>query len=365
MTRGFRHRLFLLLHIGVVVSGGVAYWIEPAAWRAIAVTVGGSVLAALLCDRFARAYLRRVLGRLRRAAEDLARGRPAKIPDAQPGDDFYKLVSAIQHTGTRLAELTEEEKRLQDELRRHERLAFLGELAATVAHEVNNPLDGIQNCARILRRSLDDPQRAAQMIDLIDDGLARIDTIVRRLLALASDHGIRAAERPIGDVVRAALAATQDKLDAVGVSVRWLERTPNDRARIDAQLLEQVFVNLILNALESMPGGGTLEIAIRREPHADGHSPDRVCVDVRDHGAGIAPDVLPHIFEPFFTTRKSGRGTGLGLAIAGRIVEAHGGSIGVDTREHVGSTFTVRIPAIPSAPTRREAARAAAATPTK
>lgn len=368
MLRGFRHTLFLLLQIGVVVSAVVALLAWPTAWRPIAVCVIGALVASLVCERIASRYLRRTLGGLRRAADDLGRGRQPTALEAQPGDDFYKLVSAINLVATRLAEASKEEQRLHEELRRRERLAFLGELAATVAHEVNNPLDGIQNCSRILRRSLEDPSRATQMLDLIDDGLERIDLIVRRLLTLAREHVIRPVEARMRDVVEAALAASGAKFEDRGIRVNRQYELSDDRASVDPQLLEQVFVNLMLNAVDSMPDGGELTIAIRGEP--GGAKPERsggdreaVCVEIADTGSGIAPDILPHIFEPFYTTKAGGRGTGLGLAIAARIVDAHDGTMNVASCEGDGTVFSIRIPALRTAGARTQGQPAGGAQP--
>jgi signal transduction histidine kinase len=317
----------------------------------------GALLASLICERVASRYLRRTLGGLRRVADDLGRGGQPPTITTQPGDDFYKLVSAINLVADRLAQASEEEQRLQEELRRREQLAFLGELAATVAHEINNPLDGIQNCARILRRSLDDPQLAVQMLDLIDNGLVRIDLIVRRLLTLAREHVIRPVEARMHHVVEGALAALGTKLEDRNIRVERREGTADDRVSVDQQLLEQVFVNVMLNALDSMPDGGELSITIRRSPRGlkSEKSPEgcpAICVEVADTGSGISEAVLPRIFEPFYTTKKGGRGTGLGLAIAARIVDAHDGTMEVSSRTGGGTTFTIRIPALGSPPLR-------------
>lgn len=339
----------MLLQAGILASGGVAFLLEPSAWRVILVCALGSSLCALVCGRIARHYLHATLGGLRRIADDVGHGRPAEAIEVQPGDDMYKLTSAVNVLAERLAEANREEKRLHEELRRRERLAFLGELAASVAHEVNNPLDGIQNCARILRRSQDDPTRAAQMLDLIDDGLERIELIVRRLLTLAREHVIRQSEVRIADVLDNALDAIAVKIEER--SIRIIRRVEADDARalVDRALLEQVFVNLLSNAADSMPGGGEITIIVRRElTRADGVAGEEsdavLCVDIADTGTGIAPDVLPHIFEPFFTTKTGGKGTGLGLAIAARIVDAHQGALTVTSGDGGGTVFTVCLP---------------------
>jgi len=352
MLRGFRHTLFLSLQMAAIVSGGVALLIWPHAWRAVAVCLAGVLLASLICERIASRYLRRTLGQLRRVADDLGRGGHPTTITTQPGADFHKLVNAINLVANRLAEANQEERRLQVELRRRERLAFLGELAATVAHEINNPLDGIQNCSGILRRSTHDKVRVEQMLDLIDSGLVRIDLIVRRLLTLAREHVIRPNHAQMRDVVEAALEASGAKLEAHGIRVLRKYDPLNGGVMVDPQLLEQAFVNLFLNAVDSMPEGGELRITIRGEPRGlkTERSPEGVagvCVEIADNGVGIPDDVLPHIFEPFYTTKKGGRGTGLGLAIAARIVDAHEGAMDVASQVGGGAIFSIRIPAEP------------------
>lgn len=346
MLRGFRHTLFLLLQVGIVLSAAVAVAIQPSAWPSVLICAGGSAIAALICERIASKYLQHTLGRLRRLADDLGHGRAVPPMPARPGEDFYKLVSAINLVAARLEEAAAEEQRLQTQLRRSEKLAVLGELAANVAHEVNNPLDGIQNCSSILRRSLDDPERARQMLDLMDSGLGRIELIVRRLLSLAKQHVIRPERADLREIIDAAVEALTPKLDALGVRVVRAYGGDSSDALADAPLLEQVFVNLIQNAADVMPDGGELHIEItpRRLKNADMFQ-----VDIADSGSGIDPDLLPHIFEPFFTTKSAGKGTGLGLAIAARIMDAHHGAITVASRRPHGTVFSVTIPAIANA----------------
>lgn len=343
MLRGFRHRLFLLLQAGIVLSGAVAWFVHREAWAAIAIAVAGSVGASIICERLASVYLRNTLGRLRRVADGIGQGRYAIQLATQPGDDFHKLVKSINQVANRLAEAGRAEAHLQDELRRRERLAFLGELAATVAHEVNNPLDGLQSCTRILRRSLDDPRRSAHMLDLIDSGLERIELIVRRLLTLARHNVIRPTPVPLREVLEAAVRAVRTRLEARGITVVWHEPVCDDPVDVDSGLLEQVFVNLLVNAADSMAEGG--EITLTIQPADPGALPERgVEVCVADCGSGIPDELLPHIFEPFFTTKSGGRGTGLGLPIAARIVDAHRGRIEVRPRPGGGTEVAVLLP---------------------
>ncbi len=352
MLRGFRHTLFVLLQLGVLVSGAVAVSLWPQTWPAVLTCVAGSIVASIICERIARRYLRRTLGELRRAADEISRGTRTTI-DVQPGADLYKLVAAINHVAARLAEASAEEKRLAEELRRRERLAFLGELAASVAHEINNPLDGVQNCARLLRRYRDDPVRSEQMLDLIDSGLARIDTIVRRLLALARESDLRPTLVRARQVVESAVAAALPKIESRGVRVRVEPLTEQDTIRADRLLLEQAIINLLLNAADSMPDGGETTVRIMRESYVAGLGDQShvehaaVVIEVADRGCGIPPELLPRIFEPFVTTKPRSRGTGLGLAIVARIVDAHRGRIDVRARDGGGTLFRLMLPAAP------------------
>ena len=348
MLRGFRHTLFLLVQSGIVISAALAFLIYPEAARAIAICMAGGMVAVWLSERLARRWLRATLGRLRRLAEDIGQGRPTGALAVRKGDDLYKLVSAVNLLAARVEEITREEKRLQEQLRKTEQLALLGELAASVAHEINNPLDGIQSCTRILRRSLHDPARTEQMLNLIDSGLARIGLIVRRLLTLAREHVIRTVEVRARDVLESAIAAVANKLESGGIQVVRQYDAGDDRVLADAQLLEQVFVNLILNATDAMSKGGTLTLTTRLEHPAEivpEAAPQILSVEVRDTGHGIPANLLPRIFEPFFTTKTAGKGTGLGLPIAARIVDAHRGTISVKPIKGGGTVFTVRLPA--------------------
>lgn len=350
MLRGFRHMLFLSLGAGIVASGIIAWALSPESGVALAICVFGSLLSTWGCYHIARSYLRATLGRLRRVAEDIGHDRPTATLEVQPGADLYKLVSAINLLASRLAEANREEKRLHEQLRHRERLAFLGELAASVAHEINNPLDGVQSCVRILRRSRDNPERTDQMLDLMDNGLSRMHLIVRRLLTLAREHVIRPDVVRMEEVLEGAIGAVREKIESRGIRLERAYEADPDEVSADQPLLEQVFVNLILNAADSMTEGGSLTVRTRREPATaassignDGEG-DVVCVDVEDTGHGIPADVMPHIFEPFYTTKHDGKGTGLGLPIAARITDAHSGSIEVQPAASGGTVFSVRLP---------------------
>jgi len=240
----------------------------------------------------------------------------------------------------RLEITAREERRLQEQLMRSEKLAVIGELAATVAHEVNNPLDGLQNCSRLARRSIDNPQRVRQMLDLMDTGLYRIEMIVRRLLTTARDDAPRIGVVRLDECINDAVMFLEPKVvrHEVDFVCRLGERPVHIKA--DRQQITQVMINLMLNAIDSMPEGGRLSVVI--------HDPDaerrEVRIDVSDTGSGIPEQQRQRIFEPFFTTKAPGSGTGLGLTVVQRIIKAHNGEIEVHSVPGEGTTFSIKLP---------------------
>jgi len=239
----------------------------------------------------------------------------------------------------RLEDTVKEQRRLQERLTRSEKLALIGELAATVAHEVNNPLDGLQNCTRIARRNLDDEQQLRQMLDLMDGGLYRIEMIVKRLLSLSKEHVAQLAPTPVDEVVEEAKLFVEGKV--AKNQVELVTDLPSEQvyALADRQQLVQALINLMLNAVDSMPEGGRLTVGVPA-PHRG-----TLTIAVSDTGSGMTPEEIDHVFEPFYST-KSGRGTGLGLAIVSRIVEAHHGRTRVVSTPGEGSTLEIELPTI-------------------
>jgi signal transduction histidine kinase len=237
---------------------------------------------------------------------------------------------------TRVEQL-EERERLRD------RLAAVGEMAAVIAHEVKNPLAGIEVMAGLLRRKIaDSPDAQAVLTDIINEA-KMANAIVQEVLDFVRPIRLQVEHTAIADAVQGAvqLADTKARRGAVEVSVAIPDGLPQIQA--DQYQLTQVFTNLLMNAYEAMGGAGHVSITASRMRLEDGPDPrDAVLVQVADDGPGIPPDVAEKVFDPFFTTKP--QGSGLGLAIVRKIVDAHDGRIDLRTAAGQGTTIRVTLP---------------------
>jgi two-component system NtrC family sensor kinase len=240
-------------------------------------------------------------------------------------------------------ERTADLRQAQAALVQSEKLGSLGRMAASVAHEINNPLAGILTFAKLLLRQLAEPvlsedDRAACLknLRLIERETARCTTIVRNLLDFARQRPLVLTPVHVRAVVEEALSLVAHSLALKSVAVEaHLDADPVVEG--DFGQLRQAFVNIALNAADAMPGGGRLTVRLR--PVASGAE-----VELADTGTGIAAEHLPHIFEPFFSTKE--KGTGLGLSVVYGIVQRHGGTIDVDSTLGAGTRMRVRLPGV-------------------
>lgn len=226
---------------------------------------------------------------------------------------------------------------LEQYMKQAERLAAAGELAAGAAHEIRNPLTAIRGFVQLLQNTLEPGDRRREMTSIIIDEVDRLDSIVKQLLMLSrpqvSQFGWVQLNELIDEVH--ALVYGETMLKEIDLKCGYDLLLPPIWA--DAYQLKQVFLNLIINAIQAMPGGGKLTITTHFL--ADQKS---VAVKVADTGCGIPAEALERIFDPFYTLKPNG--TGLGLAVAQRIVEEHGGEIKVESKVGGGSIFTVWLP---------------------
>jgi PAS domain S-box-containing protein len=238
-----------------------------------------------------------------------------------------------------------EQKRLENEVQRAAQLSFVGELAAGLAHEIKNPLAGIQGAVDILirRREKTDPEREA--LEGMRHEVTRIDGTVRALLDRARPRLVSVKAMSLSDVVRRAVNLSRGQLGhsmSRGGRVTISYEPPDDPlvVNIDAAQIEDAVLNLIINAIDATEGAGEVKVRVS----IDQETADRedAVIEVSDNGRGISEEDRARIFNPFFTTRSEG--TGLGLPAVRRIARAHGGTVGVESKLGRGSTFTIRLP---------------------
>jgi len=248
------------------------------------------------------------------------------------------LVRRLRAYSAQLEEMvaarSRELEKAQEQLVRSEKLAVLGQLAGGVGHELRNPLGAIKNAAYFLNMALEEPDPEVQeTLDILDREVASAESIISSLLDYAGAKPPVRRTVVVNDVLHSVLCGV-DVPANVSVVVRMEEALPAIQA--DSDQLGQVFRNIVANAVQAMPQGGRLVV------HARAVGRDWVAVSFTDTGDGIAEDDIEKVFEPLFTGKA--KGIGLGLSICRSLVEAHGGTIEVESELGKGSTFTVKVP---------------------
>lgn len=241
-------------------------------------------------------------------------------------------------------------RRLQAEVRRQDRLAALGNMAAGVAHEIRNPLGAIKGLARFFREVSPPDSEEARVANIMTQEVLRLDGVVGDLLELARPDRLNLAPASPRDLVDKARRLLQIDMDKNGVIFTADLPDPCPPVSLDADRMTQVLLNLFLNAVQAMPHGGLLAVRGRFVPTAarggEDDGPVRAAaefmLDIADEGEGMAADKLQEIFSPYYTTKA--KGTGLGLSLAHKIMEAHDGCIEVKSTPGRGTVFTLRLP---------------------
>ncbi len=256
------------------------------------------------------------------------------------------VLTELGESFNNLMFLLEEEARKVGRMRQHlfekEKMVAIGQIASGIAHEIGNPLSSISSIAQMLKRGKSDSPMNGQ-IDLIEKHIQRISVIVRQLGKLAHPGVERWEPVDVVQTLDEAVRLISFDRRARGVGIRFEPPPPLPVTYGIRGQLQQVFINLLLNALDAMPDGGTLNISA-------GVSGRTLEFRFEDTGSGIDPAVGRRVFEPFFTTKDPGRGTGLGLAVSYGIIQKHGGSIDFDSKPGEGTIMIVQIPVQDSPP---------------
>lgn len=311
-----------------------------ALWIFLGITFGGIILAIVICYMFANSIMAPI-NSLLLATRELAEGNlERRIELKNAPEEITELGKAFNEMASSVKERDEQLRQgAQEEIMKSKRLAMVGQLAAGVAHEINNPLGGILLFSRLLLQKASSEGLFKENLERIEKDAKRCQKIVKGLLDFAREHEPTMEPLELSDVIEKVVNLFENQ--ALFHNIEIIKNYQSDLPMIfvDSAQLQQVFVNILLNAADAMGGKGILTINTRSS-----RIKDYVEASFSDTGNGIPQDQIDRVFEPFFTTKEIGQGTGLGLSISYGIIQSHGGTIKVSSQVGRGSTFTVVLP---------------------
>ncbi len=330
--------------------------------RRSAIVVGLSIASGLLfMGVLGSIWISRPMRKLRAQAERIGTGDLTTSVNLPGRDEFSELSGTIERMRGQLAEAQEAAQVANDakyealeKLRHTERLATLGQLSAGMAHELGTPLNVIAGRAKLICSAELEPEDASRSARIIGEQAERMTVIMRQLLSFARRGKARKQTVDLNAVLRGVQPLLEPTAHEKRIDLVINETTVPLQVHVDPGQLQQVLLNLTLNAIQAMPDGG--EITLNSSNAPDVIPPENieqkdatwVKLKVCDQGIGIEPERLRQIFDPFFTTKDVGQGTGLGLSIAHGIIEEHGGWIEVESTPGEGSCFSVYLPQVQS-----------------
>jgi two-component system NtrC family sensor kinase len=259
-------------------------------------------------------------------------------------DEAYKEIKNWSETlNDKVSEKTVELKNIYDQVNQIEKLASLGKLSATVAHELNNPLAGILTYSKLITKKLQvlqkesEHEKIIEFLELISHESARCGKIVKDLLIFSRSERDEFAKENLSDIIDNSVTVLNHHLDINGISlIKDYANLPIE-LYCNAYKIQQALMSLLMNSIEAMPNGGKIIINLSVDN-------SNVCLRIIDEGTGISDKDLPHIFEPFYSTKEASNGTGLGLAVAYGIITNHKGKIEVEKTSNQGTTFKIVLP---------------------
>ncbi|GAB3758965.1 ATP-binding protein [Ramlibacter monticola] len=340
--------------------------------RMMLVSLGFVLLVSVSVGWLLRRLIYRPLRDLARGSERIASGDFDQAIPVRSADEFGQLARStntmmaalkksrqeledwVATLGEKVKERTEELRLAEAEVARGEKLAAIGQLAAGIAHELNNPLTGVLTFTSLMRQKAPAGSQDAEDLDLVIRETRRCASIIRRLLDFAREKPPEKAEVDLNEIARETVRFVERSAALQQVQIT-LEADPGlPRLHADADLLKQVLMNILVNAQQAIPAAGRVTVRTRLHParKLPLRDPQPVVeIAISDTGCGIDKANLQRIFEPFYTSKEVGKGTGLGLSVSYGIVKAHGGEIEVESTVGAGSTFHVFLPvALPPQP---------------
>ena len=327
----------------VIFQVPIVWWsfndgVSPEGWRRYLVfSVVSALVPNLLLLLLVVRTISRPLQRITVAAVQVTKGDYGTEVDLRKSnDEIGLLANSFNEMSRKMADDIESLRRMNEQLMRADKLAAMGTLAAGVAHEVNNPLASISSLIQMMRNESRSPETLEQL-EMIQSQIHRITRVTRDLTDFARARPAAKTTVSVNAVIEAALRLAE--FDSTFQKLTIARKLSNDLPDIyaDADQLQQVFLNIFLNARDAMPDGGELTIVTSNGGRG-------VSIEVTDTGKGVGTDEAKHVFDPFYTTKAAGQGTGLGLAVCYGIVTAHDGTLELRPNKPSGATFVINLP---------------------
>lgn len=296
----------------------------------LGIFVLGSLIAVLVGSLMSEVLVRPVRA-LTRGVRAIAAGDFGQRVPIGGGREIAELAGGFNGMAERLGKLQE----LETELRRRDRLSALGQAAMVIAHEVRNPLGIIKTSTEVVRNRAKLGETEEKMLGYVIDEVRRIETLMREFLDFAQPRPPVRSRLPLRSVIDRVAAIAAPELARHGIALRIDDNSGGGEVVGDADQLHQACLNLILNAMDAMPSGGTIFASLAA-------TPDIVSLAIRDEGPGVPEAIRSEVFNPFFTTKV--KGTGLGLAKVQSVAAAHGGTVTCESEPGQGATFTLALP---------------------
>jgi two-component system NtrC family sensor kinase len=338
---GIQERMILFTSLSILLMGGFIFiFVRRTVHKPIAKLIEGTrAISAMQLDQPIEIDSSDEIGELAKSFNIMRERLMTTIGELN--DLTQSLESKVQKR-------TEQLKSVNQKLFQTDRLASLGQLSASVAHEINNPISGVLNLSMLLKRIITAdgiPQgrveEVRKYLDQISGETSRVGRIVMDLLAFSRRSSPQRTMTDLNSIIQRTLSIIDHKLKLASVDLELKLHPALPQVKCDHSQIQQVLVNLIMNAAESTHAKGNGKVTVTTAP---GASDDIVLLCVTDNGDGISAENLAKIFDPFFTTKDEGKGVGLGLAVVYGIVESHGGDIEVESTLGVGTTFRVILP---------------------
>lgn len=327
------------------------HYVTATIFHAVVLIVGLLLVNGLLLWFLGIKIVGKPLSRLVQKTERIGEGDLTADLVLKGKDELTELASALNQMCEHLSDAREKakletEKRIaaMEQLRHSERLATVGRLASGVAHELGTPLNVVSGRAKLIANESLSPEETKEFATIIQEQSERMTKIIRQLLDFSRRRAPQRSEVNLPMIFK----QVKDMLDPIArksaVEIVLSDTPGLPKCNLDFNQIQQVLINLVMNAIQAMPNGGAVKMDAQLEQSEGELKAESLQISISDNGDGISSDHIDHIFEPFFTTKDVGAGTGLGLSIVYGIIQEHGGHIDVKSEEGQGTTFIISLP---------------------